>query len=74
MQCFAATQQALFLSLHHRLFSLISTGILNREWAVLPFGKSKEATPEEAIARTILSADLIFEIMTFHKNVLPVPP
>nr|GEU50682.1 hypothetical protein [Tanacetum cinerariifolium] len=31
------------------------SGILNREWAVLPDGKSNDAIPEDATAKTILS-------------------
>jgi hypothetical protein len=48
-------------------------GILNLECAVRPLGSSKDATPDEAIARTIFFLDLNLIMIAFHKNVLPVP-
>lgn len=52
----------------------MSIGILNLEGAVRPQGRSSEATPEEATARTIFFSDRIFVINAFHINVLLVPP
>lgn len=56
------------------LLSWMSRGILNLEWAVCPPGRSRDATPQEATARTIWSCDLRVAKIAFHKNVFPVPP
>lgn len=50
----------------------MSSGILNREWAVLPPGNKREATPDEATARTILPFERKSERIAFQT--IPVPP
>lgn len=62
------------LRMLHMLVSLISIGILNLECAVRPRGSNKEATPDDATAKTIFFLDRILDIIVFHRNVLPVPP
>ena len=51
-----------------------SHGILNRECAVRPPGRSKDATPEEATASTIFLVARRCVMIAFHKKVFPVPP
>jgi len=58
----------------HMDVSSITIGILNRECAVRPPGSNREATPNEATARTIRFSDRRREIIAFQRNVLPVPP
>ncbi|MFS7954309.1 hypothetical protein Hanom_Chr07g00628761 [Helianthus anomalus] len=62
-----------FLMLH-RESSVKSSGILNREWAVLPDGNNSDAIPDAATAKTIFPVDLRAAIIAVHKYVLPVPP
>jgi hypothetical protein len=54
--------------------SFKSKGILNLECAVRPLGSNREATPDEATARTIFFSDLRCVMIAFHKKVFPVPP
>ncbi|GJY09560.1 hypothetical protein Tco_0377745 [Tanacetum coccineum] len=48
--------------------------ILNREWAVRPADRSREAIPDEATAKTIFPLDRSVLVIVFQRNVLPVPP
>lgn len=41
---------------------------------VLPFGNIKVVIPEVATGNTTFYYDLIFEIIVFHRNALPIPP
>nr|GFB63572.1 hypothetical protein [Tanacetum cinerariifolium] len=56
----------------HSSFKL--SEILNREWAVLPDGKSNDAIPKDATAKTILSCKRRMHAIDFQRKVLPVPP
>jgi hypothetical protein len=51
-----------------------SKGILNLECVVRPLGSSKEATPDDAPAKTIFFSDQRCMMIAFHKKVFPVPP
>ncbi|KAF8109062.1 hypothetical protein N665_0103s0017 [Sinapis alba] len=52
----------------------IVPGILMRECAVLAFGSSNAAIPDEATGRTICFLDRSLDIRVWYKKVLPVPP
>ncbi|GKG14974.1 hypothetical protein Tco_0354574, partial [Tanacetum coccineum] len=54
--------------------SVNSRGSLNLECVVRPAGKSKEAMPEDAIARTIFPYERREFMIVFQRNVFPVPP
>jgi len=54
--------------------SVMLSGILNLECAVLPPGISKAAIAHDATASTIFPSDRSFVVMAFHRYVFPVPP
>jgi hypothetical protein len=58
----------------HIPVSFKSKGILNLECAVRPLGSSKEATLDDATAKTIFFLDRRCAVIAFHKKVFPVPP
>jgi hypothetical protein len=58
----------------HTPISFKSKGILNLECDVWPLGSSKEATPDDATAKTIFFSDQRCAMIAFHKNVFQVPP
>ena len=58
----------------HVAASCILTGILKREWAVLPPSISRAAMPEEATASATFSSARTVARSRLYTKVLPVPP